>query len=284
MEDHDMQTPEQAAAEWASVALERETGVAPAATTPEIPPSDQVPEAETPAEKAPAQEEHPADPYAGLSADVRKKLERFDDLANQVPSLVQGLQEAKGRIGALQSELAKSKQAPTAAQVAAADPEKWAALKKDFPEWGEGIEARIEQRLGSIAGQNLTAEQMSEAIAKAQDDVRKEYQEDLVSIVHANWREDINTDAFGEWFKAQTPETQALSRSTKGLDAIKMLNMFHKAQEKPVVDVKEERKQRLAAAAQAKPGAPAVTKTFEDMSPAEQWNFMAAERDRAAKA
>lgn len=269
------QTPAEQAAEWAAVAAERET---PPGSTPAVVEEPVV----VAADPAPA-EVVADDPYAALSPEVKKKLEQLDSLLAAVPTLAQGLQEAKGRIGSLQSELAKSRQAaPTQEKVAAAtvDPAKWAALKADFPEWGEGIEARIQQGLQSVAGQGLTADQMNAEILKASEAIRKETQEDLVESVHPNWRQDINTDAFGAWYAVQPDDVKALATSPKGRDAVRMLNLYQKSQETPVADVKASRKAALAAAAQAKPGSAVVTKTFEDMTEKEQWDFMAAERAR----
>lgn len=232
------------------------------------------------------------DPYAGLSPDVRAKLARFDEMAVAQLQLVTELKETKGRVGALQSEFAKSRQAlpagdaPSQRQIAAAakDPEKWSSLKNDFPEWGEGIAEFVESRIGSITGQGLTADQVEQAVAARTDALAADFQKALVELKYETWEDEVKTPEFNAWYSAQRPETQALASSTKGKDALKMLDLFYEAKKKPVADVQQTRQNKLAAAVTVKPGAPVQTKTFEDMSQSEQWNYLAEERARKQRA
>lgn len=279
------QALDQALADWNAVAEERDS---PPQKTPETIAEEvaQAPAGET-------QEQKPVDPYEGLHPDVRARLERFDQMAASQQQLVNELREAKGRIGALQSEFAKARQAqpaeqPTQKQIAAAqvDPEKWAALKQDFPEWGEGITAYVEARLGQLGGAGLTPEQVEQLVAQRTEattaQLEKKFNEALVSVKHKDWRKDVNTPEFANWFQVQSPEVQALASSKDGFDAIDMLDRFHADKAKPAADVKQERQNKLAAAVTAKPGVGKVTKTFEDMNPAEQWDYLAQERERSA--
>jgi hypothetical protein len=279
------QALDQALAEWNAVAEERD---APPEKTPEL-----IAEEVAQAPAGESQEQKLVDPYEGLHPDVRARLERFDQMAASQQQLVNELKEAKGRIGALQSEFAKARQAqpaeqPTQKQIAAAqvDPDKWAALKQDFPEWGEGITAYVEARLGQLGGAGLTSEQIEQIVSQRTEatnaQLEKKFNEALVSVKHKEWRKDVNTPEFANWFQVQTPEVQALASSKDGFDAIDMLDRFHADKVKPAADVKQERQNKLAAAVTAKPGAAAkVTKTFDDMSLAEQWEYMARERERS---
>ena len=167
------------------------------------------------------------------------------------------------------------------------DPEKWAALKQDFPEWGEGITAYVESRLGQLGGTGLSSEQVEQLVAQRTEattaQLERKFNEALVAVKHKNWRQDVNTPEFASWFAVQGADVQALANSSNGFDAIDMLDRFHADKAKPVADVQSERKQKLAAAVTTKPGsAGKVTKTFEEMSAAEQWEYMAKERDRSA--
>jgi hypothetical protein len=279
------QALDQALAEWNAVAEERD---APPEKTPEL-----IAEEVAQAPAGESQEQKLVDPYEGLHPDVRARLERFDQMAASQQQLVNELKEAKGRIGALQSEFAKARQAqpaeqPTQKQIAAAqvDPDKWAALKQDFPEWGEGITAYVEARLGQLGGAGLTSEQIEQIVSQRTEatnaQLEKKFNEALVSVKHKDWRKDVNTPEFANWFQVQTPEVQVLASSKDGFDAIDMLDRFHADKVKPAADVKQERQNKLAAAVTAKPGAAAkVTKTFDDMSPAEQWEYLAKERERS---
>lgn len=279
-------------AEWDAVAAER-SGEPPAEVkevAPETPPQE-TPETTTEASAEPAKEAE-ADPYAGLSPEVRAKLERFDQMAGSQQQLLNELRETKGRVSALQSEFAKSRNAqssgesPSQKQIAAAasNPQKWAELKNDFPEWGEGIEAFVESRLGALAGSGLTAEQVEQQVAQRTDMLAQQFEKSLVELKYDNWENIVRTDDFNQWFGAQKPEVQMLANSPKGKDAIRMLDLFHEAKKKPVADVRQTRQEKLAAAVTAKPGASVVTKTFEDMTPSEQWNYLAEERARKASA
>lgn len=276
-----------AVAEWNSVTAEREGNA-----TPETPP-EQKPETVAETIPEPAAEPKPIDPYEGLHPEVRAKLERFDQMAGAQQQLINELKEAKGRIGALQSEFAKSRQAkpaeqPSQTQIAAAqaDPEKWSALKQDFPEWGEGITAYVEARLGQLGGTGLSPEQVEQLVAQRTEastaQLEKKFNEALVGVKHKSWRQDVNTPEFAAWYQVQSPDVQALANSPNGFDAIEMLDRYHADKAKPVTDVKQDRQNKLQAAVTAKPGQAKVTKTFDDMTPAEQWEYMARERERSA--
>lgn len=280
-----------ALAEWNSVAQERQD--------PTAPPVQNAPPEEPKAETAPAQEtqvQEAVDPYAGLHPDVRAKLERFDQMAASQASLMNDLKAATGRIGALQSEFSKLRQPaagqPTQTQVTAAakDPEKWAALKSDFPEWGTAITDYVESRIGTLGTPGLTQEQVEQIVAAKSEGttgeiagLAKQLREAIVTVAHSNWKADVNTPEFAAWFRGQPQQVQALASSDDPGDAIDMLNRYARDKAKPVAAVKEDRKQRLAAAVTSKPGGSAVVaKKFEDMTPQEQWNYMATQREKAA--
>src|SRR5574343_260251 len=120
--------------DWDAVAQEREN---PETTT--QPPAQETPPVQ-PVEAQPT--EKTVDPYEGLHPEVRTKL--------------------KPQPGA----------GPTQTQITAAakDPEKWAALKSDFPEWGEGISEYVEARLGQLTGSGLSAEQIEQLVAQRADE------------------------------------------------------------------------------------------------------------------
>ena len=278
------------AAEWAAVAAEREAENGSAPIVKEEAPAQaaagtEKTEATTASTAAaePAKSE-PEDPYKDLPADVQAKLKAFDAMSGTVSGLEQRLKEATGRIGSLQSEFAKTRKAagdaPNQKQIAEAakDPEKWTALKADFPEWGDGIEAFVDARMAGLKS-GLSSEDLEQLVASKTNELSATFERKLLAVKYPGWETEVNTPDFEAWFKAQAPETQALAASDSGLDAIHMLDLFAEHKAKPVAAVKDERKERLAAAASShKPGARVATKTFEDMTPAEQWAYMAADR------
>jgi hypothetical protein len=275
--------------DWNAVAAERDAPPQdPAPATPPPPPVEE--EVVEPAEQTPPQESQES-PKPTIDPEIQAKLKRLDELAAVMPQLVNELREAKGRIGALQSRLDKAQvEQPTKKEVAAAakDPDKWEALKKDFPEWGEAIAEFVEAKLGGVAAgptgpspeeiEQLVAER---AAATTEQAVR-ELNEKLVSLKYPKWKDTVKTDAFLDWFSKQPADLQALAGSKDGLDAISVLDKFAEASKPPEVD---DRKQRLAAAASAprQPSAGVVSKKFEDMTPQEQWNYVAQQREKQGR-
>lgn len=283
-------TPEQL---WTEIQAERE-GTPPAqdaSEPPEIPP-----ESEAAPEEAPAVESKEAEKvYAELSPEIQAKLQQFDQMAATLPQLVNELREAKGRIGSLQSQWQKAQQTaaskPSEAQIAAAakDSEKWSTIKKEYPDWGEAIEAFVDTRLSGLPKTGgVSNEQIEQLIAQrtgeATATVVKELNEKLVSVKHPNWKADIVTPQFVAWFQTQGPEVQQLAASPDGTDAIRMLDMFAEAKKKPVAEVQQDRQQRLAAAATRPNRASSVpaTKSIDDMSREELWEHEARLRAKRA--
>lgn len=274
--------------DWDAIASERETpGGAPPATTPpgnEPQVIDNAPVAE--------KKDEAVDPYAGLHPEIQAKLKQFDTLAATLPTLTNELKEAKGRIGALQSGWDKlqrqAAEQPSQNQIAAAarDPEKWAALKSDFPEWGEGISEYVESRIGQLAGSGLSAEQIEQMVAARAGEqtaqLEKTFNERLVAFKHPRWKDEVKTPDFGAWYAVQDAATQALANSTDPMDAIAMLDRYAEHKAKPVAQVRNTRQQRLEqAVTTTKPGQAPVTKSFDEMSPEEQWAYLAERREKA---
>lgn len=234
------------------------------------------------------------DPYTGLSAEVVAKLKGFDTLMAEQPKLLQALKETQGRVSAMQSEFAKrqtqSAAAPNETLIAAAakDPETWSALKKDFPEWGEGIQAFVDARFAALGPSGMTPEQIESVVAQrvgsATEGLAGRLEQMLIETKYPDWLDVCKTPEFGTWFAAQKPEVQALQNSDKGRDALAVLDLFHEAKAKPVAQVKQTRQQVLAAAVQGKSVAPAATKTVSDMTPTELWNHEALLRKARAEA
>lgn len=291
-------------ADWNAVAQERNAPPETPKVPPETPPASETPPAETTPEMAPPPAEEPpkaeevVDPYAGLHPEIRAKLDKFDQLAAALPNLINEVRATTGRVGSLQSEWAKVKasktaEQPTQRQIAAAakDPEEWDALKKDFPEWGDAISKFVDSRLSSLAvpeASGISQEQIEQLVAQrteaATSELVKKLNESLVTIKHPGWKKDVNTPEFAAWYQVQKPEVQALASSTDGFDAIRMMDLYAEHKAKPAAAVRQDRQQKLAAAATtSRPGSAAVvTKSFEDMTPQEKWDYLAAQRDKAA--
>lgn len=278
--------------DWNAVAAERDAPPPPPQDEIPAPPEEQVAQPE-PAPETPSSEPEPEVKASSLDPEVEAKLKRLDELTAVMPQLVNELREAKGRIGALQSQWDKARQQleqPTQKQVAAAakDPEKWDALKKDFPEWGEAISEFVETRLGGLtqAASGPKPEDIEQLVAQRAEAATaaavKQINEKLVTLKHPKWREEVKTPEFSEWFNRQDPETRALAGSEDPFDAISVLDRYHEAAKAKPAPTADGRQRRLeAAATTGKPGSSGVvTKRFEDMTLKEQWDYMARQRER----
>lgn len=239
----------------------------------------------------------PEDPYAGLPNVVREKLAKIDELTQANAQLLQHVRSAEGRVAAMQREFQQARQAatnvapqdaPTQGQMAAAaqNPEKWTQLKEDFPEWAEAMEQYVGAQIRAIRpqGAGLTPEQVAgyvqQQVAQTKAEMTRLVEEAHIEGKHENWRDTVNTPEFAAWFAAQPPETRALADSPRARDAIAMLDLFDKARVRPASEVRNERNQRLAAAATTRPGQTPPPKTLDDMSVEDLWNYEAAQREK----
>ena len=258
-------------------------------------PEDSLLEDEPIAEEA-APSEEPEDPLAGLSDVVRAKLAQIDELATANAQLLHHVKTAEGRVAAMQREFQQARvaqqqvapqEAPSQGQIvnAAKNPEKWEQLKEDFPEWAGAMEEYVASKLGSVQPQQGLDPQQVAAFVQQQVDqtkaeMRQAIEEARVDGKYENWKDTVNTLEFTQWFTVQPPDVRALANSDSARDAIRMLDMFHETKKRSASDIRQERGQRLAAAATTRPGQTPPPKSLDDMSPAELWDYEAAKREK----
>jgi hypothetical protein len=178
-------------------------------------------------------------------------------------------------------------EAPSQGQIAnaAKNPETWEQLKEDFPEWAGAMEEYVASKLGSVQSQQGLDPQQVAAFVQQQVDqtkaeMRQAIEEARVDGKYENWKDTVNTLEFTQWFTVQSPEIRSLANSDSARDAIRMLDLFHETKKRSASDIKQERGQRLAAAATTRPGQTPPPKTLDDMSPEELWNYEAAKREK----
>lgn len=236
--------------------------------------SDETAPAEAAATETPKDETAVPDPWDGVPPIVRQTLEGISTKLGAVDALSHDLKTTAGRVAAIQSSLATAKataktmeNAPTAAQIdaAAKDPEEWAELKKDFPEWTTATEGYIRQALATERAELL--KQIPKPDAVDVDGIRREVGDAMdrvrqfarVDLKHPDWEQDVRapdgslTPEFAAWMKMQTPETQALADSWKASDAIKMLDLYY--DHRKATARKEKNQTRLASAVAPKSAA-----------------------------
>lgn len=243
-----------------------------------------------------AEPEPEPDPLAGLSDVVRAKLAEIDELKQANAHLLHHVKTTEGRVAAMQREAEQARRAqqtvgdtvaPSQGQIAAAakNPEKWDQLKQDFPEWGDAVEEFVNSRLGNTQQQQgLTPETIANfvqaKVAETRAEMTKLLEEARIEGKYEDWKNIVNTPDFAQWYAVQNPQIRALADSTSSKDALKMLDLFHETKKRSAADIKQEREQRLAAAATTKPGNTPPPKTLDDMSPEELWNYEAAKREK----
>lgn len=258
-------------------------------------PEDSLLEDEPIAEEA-APSEEPEDPLAGLSDVVRAKLAQIDELATANAQLLHHVKTAEGRVAAMQREFQQARvaqqqvapqEAPSQGQIvnAAKNPEKWEQLKEDFPEWAGAMEEYVASKLGSVQPQQgfdpqQVAEFVQQQVDQTKVEMRQAIEEARVDGKYENWKDTVNTLEFTQWFTVQPPDVRALANSDSARDAIRMLDMFHETKKRSASDIRQERGQRLAAAATTRPGQTPPPKSLDDMSPEELWNYEAAKREK----
>lgn len=266
-----------------------------------LPPEDQQePQAQEaePVDSEQSEEPAKADPLAGLSEEVKAALAKIPQLEQANAQLLHHVKTAEGRVAAMQREFQQAKsaqqavapdQAPTQGQMAAAvkNPEKWEQLKQDFPEWAGAMEEYVAVKLGSVkpATPGLTPEQVAgyvqQQVAQTKAEMSRAIEEARVEGKYDDWRQTVATPEFAAWYAVQPNEVRALAESTSARDAIKMLDLYQQAKARPASEIKQERGQRLAAAATTRPGQTPPPKSLDALSPAELWNYEAAQREKS---
>lgn len=287
------QTPEQE--RQATEAAFEAVGAKPEAAAPAAP--EAAPESEKPADVPTTEAKAAApDPWEGVPPIVRQTLDGISGKLGAVESLGHDLKTTAGRVAAIQSELATARataktmgNAPTAAQIEAAakDPQEWADLKNDFPEWAGATDRRIDQKLAAqrdellkqIPSAGVDVEGLRRDVGTTVGEaIKRARQLARVDLKHPTWEQDIYVDAevpdkgftpeFAAWMKAQAPEIQALADSVKADDAIKMLDSYYDHRKAQVA--REKKQQRLEAAIPAKGSSGQRQPTQSERDAAEQ--------------
>lgn len=282
---------------WAEEAAKRDPGDEPGGDTKvETPDDGQL------VEPVATEVQEPKDPLADLPEEFRLKLAKFDELEQQNKQLQHQYQSQDGRVRALQQQLNSVQEqaaeaakkagqaAPSQAQIEAAKTTgKWDELKKDFPEWGEGVEELLEAKLKGLKGADgLTPEQVSsivnDAVGKTREDLTRDFERRLVNVRHEGWTETVKTPEFANWHAKQPKEIQDLAFSPKAEDAIRMLDLYVKESTpvaKPIID---KRKGVLANAASSRPGQSMPPVSSDDMTPEQIWEQEASKREKTRAA
>lgn len=232
-----------------------------------------------------------ADPYAGWPQAAKDEILGLKTLVTQLGTR---MRNAEGHIGGINHQLkeqvraaqqatAGGHNAPTAAQLAAAqgNDSALAKLKSEYPEFGDALEKVLEERIGTTrqaqpqqqqeAQPDLQqAEQLSpQEVLQRVDQMQREF---AVESRHPGWQERVKTPGFIGWLGRQDREVQMLAASRAPQDAIRLLDLHAGSTKQGVTH----RQQRLDAAAAIPDGraSAARPKPIEQMTKAEYWAYL----------
>lgn len=278
---------------WDEVAAEREEPPAVVEAQPQEAPAAVE---EQPVQAKPVAEQEP-DPLSGLPDAVKEKLASLEKLAERVRNV-------EGHIGGLTSQQKLLKEtmdagkaaakavseAPTQDQIKEAikNPAEWDKLKDDFPEWATATEAFVDSRISAIkGGSGIKPEDVDARIKEAIAKAPQIQPEDMLDLAFQNpatgevtWRDTIKSPEFGAWMEKQDESVKNLFFSDKVGDAAKMLRLYE-SQSDPAREIKQERQQRLSAAAGTPKGVTVPrAKSPDDMTPEELWTYEARNREK----
>lgn len=245
-----------------------------------------------------------AAPAAATPVEVKPEVDFNAKLAEIENRFSDRLRKAEGHIGNLngvqmdlRAQLEASKaaanqvsDAPTQAQIkaASADPEKWANLKSQYQDWAEATEEIIDSRISKSFDAKAFEANLRQEMKGQTDAIKKEIINASLDTLSPGWRDESTGQAnqqILDWVSGQPQEVKNLALSDHVKDAATLLKLYHESkQSNPTNQITEQRKANLAAATSAPKGkAPAIQKSFNDMTDAEKWDYEAKRRAKQAR-
>jgi hypothetical protein len=243
--------------------------------------SSAAPAAQEPAAQAGSQQQDAPSPDASQAL-----LDRIAGLESLLNQTTQRLRNAEGHIGGLNSQLKQQLQtaqqvsaqggdAPSAKQIAEAQTSSKAmeALRRDYPEFADAMDAALEERMQQLAKRMPAAPAAAAAPSITPADLKRFEAEVRVEVRHPGWKETVQEPVFQGWLQRQAREVQMLAASESPQDAIRLLDLYGDSAKSTAA----QRTQRLNAAAaipSGRSGAAPRTKAVEDMSAEEYWRYL----------
>lgn len=225
----------------------------------------------------------------GPSEDVQAILDRIGNFENLVTKLTHEVSSQTGRVAAIQREMAQARaastvveRAPNSQAVAAASKSlaKWEQLKTDFPDWAVAIEERVDASAPVSTGPDMGAIQamLQTEVGQLRQEVTRGLEEAKIYGAHRDWKTEVVTPRFAEWFKTLPPEDQAVYDSVNGDDVIRVLDMWAEHKRNSVRDVRAERSQILQNAVAPRRTAAAAPIDPSTLTPEQLWALEAQQR------
>jgi hypothetical protein len=207
-----------------------------------------------PGAEAKPEEEKKTDPLADALARIDKMQQSHDKLAGHIGRLERSYREIQANLATAQAAAKKMDDAPTQGEISSAsqDPEEWAALKKQYPEWAAATERMVDART-----KGFDAEAFEQKVNAAIDGKTAEMQARIIdsslNAVFPGWKKTVATPEFVSWMDAQPEDVKEIRYSDDVGDVAKVLKLYEasKAAPAPQPSTKQEpspREKRLAAA------------------------------------
>lgn len=175
-------------------------------------------------EPEPEGNDSPPDPWADAPEELVKERDELRQQLEHARQSDAGRQRAYvAKIQELEQQVANSRQGTgvTGEQVREAmrDPEKFAALKEDYPEIGEavgelaaGLRQEFDQALNSRMEK---VEQFMGSVRQSAAEAAEQAAFAKIEEKHEGWRDTVNTEEFDRWFASQPKDVQtAVGQST----------------------------------------------------------------------
>lgn len=246
------------------------------------------------------------DALRGEFTAMREKLSSFEEMANR-------LKQAESRLGSMQNDYYETKKRLEESVKAEAERRNKAAktsqeeedqkfedivneLKDSDPElfqtvttlekkYGVKFKGLEEQVTALVAAKaelesKLNSGGSVEEIAQLRNELAATKEELVLTDAFPGWRTIKETPEFKSWIPNSPDYIKAKFGSKKAADAIEVLKAFSETKKnKTAAEINAEKQARLRAStvAPSKPSSPIKSKSWENMTPEEQWNASAAE-------
>lgn len=221
--------------------------------------------------------------------------EQLEAISNAIEGISTRIKTTEGRVGAIQSEMAKKASAaakevgvdaPTKKQIddAKKSGEEWAALKDDFPEWANAFDGRfrsyseeLDSKISVFTSKDDVEKLVTETKNSILEDINTRIEYLTVFSRHPDMHEVSGSEDFNVWLIRQGNEMRELANSTKATDVIKVLDTYKGAVKETDGDNRDKKKDRLKKAASPKAVPARKIKSEDNMTEQEYREKLAAQ-------
>jgi tryptophanyl-tRNA synthetase len=219
---------------------------------------------------------------------TREVARRFNHLYGRPVDFAERVAAALAKLGKEAAAFTGAGAAPTAKAIdkAAASPEKWEALKKDFPDWAEGVESYVSARIPSAPQQQaFDPSEIRQQITTEFEGKRQEDAMDVVALFDPKWRDKAGSTEFKTWLDAQPPEYRQRALSTwKPSEILSTVRAFDAAHKQPAPAKPAPNPRLRGATIPSGTSRVNLTKPVDEMTPQEYWAYLDQQDTRQQRA